>query len=236
MKFKVQVVTLLDDGEESLREVACVERDDLSAVSLGLSIADSKAIVQGMQEVVVEWQMNAYLDPQHHCPQCGTLRHRTGVHHAVFRTVFGDVPVESPRFIPCPCQVHETESCSPLAELLPERTTPELLSLETTWASLSSYGMSVKWLQDVLPFDEPLEPVTIRNHVFKRAERLEDELGDAQGAFIEGCPRDWGNLAPSGRTLLISVPDASPTASSHPQVYQHKLCQGLCPIPVRSSA
>ena len=47
MKFKVQVVTLLDDGEESLREVACVERDDLSAVSLGLSIADSKAIVQG---------------------------------------------------------------------------------------------------------------------------------------------------------------------------------------------
>ena len=53
MKFKVQVVTLLDDGEESLREVACVERDDLSAVSLGLSIADSKAILQGMQEVVV---------------------------------------------------------------------------------------------------------------------------------------------------------------------------------------
>jgi len=28
------------------------------------------------------------------------------------------------------------------------------------------------------------------------------------------------NLAPSGRTLLISVPDASPTASSHPQVCQ----------------
>ena len=73
MKFKVQVVTLLDDGEESLREVACVERDDLSAVSLGLSIADSKAIVQGMQEVVVEWQMNAYLDTQRHCPQCGQL-------------------------------------------------------------------------------------------------------------------------------------------------------------------
>ena len=36
MKFKVQVVTLLDDGEESLREVACIERDELTAVSLGL--------------------------------------------------------------------------------------------------------------------------------------------------------------------------------------------------------
>jgi len=32
--------------------------------------------------------------------------------------------------------------------------------------------------------------------------------------------RQAKNLAPSGRTLLISVPDASPTASSHPQVCQ----------------
>src|SRR3989442_15656668 len=35
------------------------------------------------------------------------------------------------------------------------------------------------------------------------------------------------NLAPSGRTLLIyDVPDASPPASSHPQVCQRDLCHG----------
>ncbi len=56
MKFKVQVVTVTDDGEESLRDVACVERDDLTAASLGLSIAHSKTILQGLQEVVVAWQ------------------------------------------------------------------------------------------------------------------------------------------------------------------------------------
>src|SRR4029434_4437469 len=45
------------------------------------------------------------------------------------------------------------------------------------------------------------------------------------------------HLAPSGRTLLISdVPDASPTASSHPQVCQRELCHGLSPIPVSSSS
>ena len=124
MKVKVQVVTLTDDGEESLQEVACVERDELTPASLGLSIADSKAILQGIQEVVVEWQMHAYLDSQRHCPQCGKLRHSKGSHHTVFRTVFGDLPVESPRFTHCPCQAHDTESFSPLAELLPERTTP----------------------------------------------------------------------------------------------------------------
>jgi hypothetical protein len=144
MKFKGQVVTLLDDGEESLREVACIERDELSAVSLGLSMAESKTMLQGIQEVLVEWQMTAYLDTQRHCPQCGKRRHHKGSHHTVFRTVFGDVPVESLRCTHCPCQAHETESFSPLAELLPERTTPELLYLETKWASLSSYGMTIK--------------------------------------------------------------------------------------------
>jgi hypothetical protein len=37
MKVKVQVVTLTDDGEESLREVACVQRDEITPASLGLS-------------------------------------------------------------------------------------------------------------------------------------------------------------------------------------------------------
>jgi hypothetical protein len=115
------------------------------------------------------------------------------------------MPVESPRFTHCPCQAHETESFSPLAELLPERTTPELLYLETKWASLSSYGMTVKLLQDVLPFDEPLEPVTIRNHVFTLAERLEDELGDKQVSFIEGCPRDWGELPIPDGPLTVGI-------------------------------
>jgi hypothetical protein len=48
------------------------------------------------------------------------------------------------------CQAHETESFSPLAELLPERTTPELLYLETKWALLSSYGMTIKLTQPVI--------------------------------------------------------------------------------------
>jgi hypothetical protein len=67
-----------------------------------------------------------------------------------------------------------------------------LLSLETQWAALTSYGMRVKLLQDVLPLDDPLPPVTMRNHVLKLAERLEDALGEEHMSFIEGCPRDWG--------------------------------------------
>jgi hypothetical protein len=77
MKVKVQVVTLTDDGEESLCEVACVKRDELTPASLGLSIADSKGILQGIQEVVVEWQMHEYLDSNatvHSAGSCATAK------------------------------------------------------------------------------------------------------------------------------------------------------------------
>jgi hypothetical protein len=205
MKWTVQVVTQTEHGEESVRTVACVERQDLTPASLSLAIADSKAILQGLQEVVVEWQMQEYLATQRHCPQCGAPRQSKGVHHTVLRTVFGDLPITSPRFTHCPCQPQATASFSPLATLLPERTTPELLYLETKWASLASYGITVKLLQDVLPFDEPLEAVTIRNHVCTLAERLEEELGEERGSSIEGCPRDWGELPPPDGPLTVGL-------------------------------
>jgi hypothetical protein len=205
MKVTVQVVTHSDDGQESIREVACVEREERTPETLGLSLAEGKTILQSLQEVVVEWQMQAYLGQQRHCPQCGTVRRSKGTHHTVFRTVFGSLPVESPRLTHCSCQAHDTHRFSPPAALLPEHTTPELLYLETKCAALTSYGMSVKLLQAVLPLDEPLQPVTIRNHVLKLAERLEDALGEEQMSFIDGCPRDWGTLPIPDGPLTVGI-------------------------------
>ena len=205
MKVKVQVVTITDDGQESMHEVACVERTDLTPATLGLALDEGKRLLQAIQEVVVEWQMQAYLRQQQSCPQCGKARQSKGAHHAVFRTVFGALPVHSPRLVHCPCQAHATQSFSPLAELLPEHTTPELLYLETKWASLVSYGMTVELLQDVLPLDEPVQAVTIRNHVCTLAERVEDALGDEHVSFIDGCPRDWGALPIPDGPLTVGI-------------------------------
>jgi hypothetical protein len=48
MKVTVQVVTLTDDGQESIRELACIEREELTAESLGLSAAESKSLLQSL--------------------------------------------------------------------------------------------------------------------------------------------------------------------------------------------
>jgi hypothetical protein len=102
MKVKVQVVTITDDGQETIKDIACVERHDLTPETLGLSVAEGKAVLQDLQEVVVEWQMHTYLQQQHACPPCGKARRSKGVHHTVFRTVFGALPVDSPLSMSAP--------------------------------------------------------------------------------------------------------------------------------------
>lgn len=55
---------------------------------------------------------------------------------------------------------------------------------------VGSYGRTNTLLQDVLPLDEPLQAVTIRNHVLRLAERREDALGEERLSFIDCCPAE----------------------------------------------
>src|SRR3984893_10372225 len=87
-----------------------------------------------------------------------------------------------------------TKSFSPLARVLPERSTPERLYLETLFASLLSYGTTTKLLKELLPLEEQLNAMTIRDHLLAVAKRSEAELGTEQVSFIEGCPRDWAMI------------------------------------------
>jgi hypothetical protein len=92
-----------------------------------------------------------------------------------------------------------------LAELLPNRTLPELLFLETKWASLMSYGMTSDLLQEVLPIDELVNTFSIRRHVTNVAERLERELADEHFYFIEGCENSWDQLPPPDGPLTVGI-------------------------------
>ena len=53
--------------------------------------------------------------------------------------------------------------------------------------------------------DSPLHASTIREHVFRVAERMEKELGEEQWCFIEGCERDWNQLSPPDGPLTVGI-------------------------------
>jgi len=65
---------------------------------------------------------------------------------------------------------------SPLAELLRERVSPEMLYLETKFASLVSYGLTVGLLGELLPLERPIGAERVRRHLFRVAEAHETEL------------------------------------------------------------
>jgi hypothetical protein len=95
------------------------------------------------------------------------------------------VTLTSPRLYHCRCQRRKTATLRPLNALLTESVAPELLFMETKWASLVSYGLTAQALKDFLPVDATLNATTIQNHTLTVAQRCEDELGEAQWAFEE---------------------------------------------------
>jgi hypothetical protein len=128
-----------------------------------------------------------------------------GHHEIVVRTAFGKLKLESRGFYHCRCKATGRTSFSPLAELLPERTTAELLYLETKFVSLLPYGVTLGILKEILPLREDLSTTAIRQNVTRIADRLESELGEEREVFIEGSERDWEALPEPGPPLTVGI-------------------------------
>jgi hypothetical protein len=143
IKMKIQLTIETQDGEMiTSQEVAALERTDLQAETLGLTLAEAKTVLHKLQEVIVAQQVTEYTAGQRHCPSCHRGRTSKGRHPLTFRTLFGKLSLDSLRFYRCPCEGQGRSSVSPLAELLTERTAPELCYLETKWAALISGNVS----------------------------------------------------------------------------------------------
>lgn len=162
-----------------------LERGALRPEELGLTLAEAKGLLHGMQQSVVTEQIAEYVATFKTCRDCGAPRTRKGQHAIAYRKVFGKISLLSPRLYDCPCQNRGRHSASPLAALLGTHCAPELLYLETKFASLMSYGLSVDLLTEILPIAEEINPTTMQRHLQQVAERIEGELGKEQSMFIE---------------------------------------------------
>ena len=186
MRVKVQLV-IEDEHSHSrtVHEVAEFKREGLSADNLGLKLEEAKSLLQGIQTQLSQAQVTEYHQHQHPCPDCQKQRRVKERRPLIYHSLFGKLRLERERLFHCDCQAHDSKSFSPLADLLPERNAPELLYLESKFAALMSYGLSIKLLSEVLPMDNHLNATTVRNHTHKVAERLESELGEEQLWIIE---------------------------------------------------
>lgn len=185
MKIELTVKITAPDGTIHTEKLGALAKSADAIGDIGLSIAESKQLLLKLQQEIVSVQCAAFCAKHACCLGCGR-KLRCKAHDQIrYRTVFGNISVASPRFYHCPCHNGPAKTFSPLTDLLPDHVAPELLWLETKWASLVSFGITAEILKDVLPIDDRLSPDTIRRHLGRVASRMESELAEERFSFIE---------------------------------------------------
>jgi hypothetical protein len=205
MRMKVQITVESGEGESEMIEVARLERASLRPDTLGLSITEARSILAGLEQTIAQRQVAEFCVQAQRCPRCGRDRTCKGHHQIVFRTPFGKLKLDSPQLYCCPCESQGPKSFSPLAERMPERTSPELAYLETKFAALVSYGLTLKLLEEVLPIGQDLSSRTIRRQVHHGGERLEAGLDHGPDAFAEALPPDNNAPSTAGTPLVVGL-------------------------------
>jgi len=189
MRIEIQLRIVGDDNSViSADEVLHFDKSDDRVEAIGLSFGNAKAVLAAIQERVVTAQAASFLARHRCCNRCGRALLSKGPGRIQFRTAFGIIPLNSPRFYRCRCQPSASKTFGPLSELFTERTAPELLYLETKWASLVSFGLTAQLLKEVLPVGSTANAGTLRRHLHKVAARHEADLGSEQPVGLESDP------------------------------------------------
>ncbi|MGE5659575.1 MAG: ISKra4 family transposase [Actinomycetota bacterium] len=206
MKFKVQIVVESESGNPPLiQEILQIEKENLQPGNLGLTLEQGKELLFQTQKALLQQQIADYQKQQEVCPDCHKkLRHKDK-RTLTYRTPFGKFKLPCHRLFHCSCQQQSHRCFSPVANLLKERTSPELLYLESKFASLMSYGLSSQLLQELLPLEGKINATSIRNNIQALGQRLESELPEEAGILIEGCQKNWKELPRPDLPLVVGM-------------------------------
>lgn len=205
MDIEISVRITAPDGTSHTDRIGAFSKGFDTAGDIGLSIEEGKAVLLGIQQKVVAAQCEAFCIERARCTCCDRKLRSKGRRQIRYRTVFGDIAIDSPRFYHLHGHDDTAVTFSPLNELLPDHIAPELLWLETKWASLVSFGVTADLLKDVLPIDARFSPDTIRRHLGRVATRMEAELAEERYSFIETSPHQRAQLPNPEGPITVGI-------------------------------
>ena len=172
--------------------VAVVERPNRSAADLGLTLAEGRALLAGVQAVLVSQQTAGWVASELACSRCGSMLAHKDSRSIVVRTMFGKVEVPSPRVWACSCSARQGKprrTVSPLCTAVRQRVTPEFEYIQAKWAAHLPYRQAIELLQEVLPLDEGLSLSSTRRKVLAVGRALDAQIERdivERQKFVEG--------------------------------------------------
>jgi hypothetical protein len=113
---------------------------ECSAETVGLTLADGKRTLARLQDHLVRAQTQEYWRQRRLCSHCGSQRPLKDVRARRLLSVFGTVAVRAPCFLPCRCAVTLRHTLNPVAEIIPDRCTPEYERIIAKMGSLLPYA------------------------------------------------------------------------------------------------
>jgi len=118
MRWRVMVELAGVEGPAQVYEISAggSAAAECAAETLGLSVAEGKMTLAGLQRHLVQAQAEEHCRSRRRCDHCGAQRPLKDFRRRRLRSLFGVVEVRAPRFRPCRCGVASRRTTTPVAE------------------------------------------------------------------------------------------------------------------------
>jgi hypothetical protein len=229
MQFVVWVETMIAGQSVAVQRAAVVERECLANVptKLGLTLQEGRAILTGIEQEVVQSQVELQSGAASVCEDCQVRLRIKDIRKRRLDTVFGRVTVSCRRFIRCTCRGGMPHSIWPLASwglLGMKRSTPERMYLLAEWGSKLPYRRAAELLNEMLPgLNRKISHTAIRRHTLAVGALLDERIIEPDEYASWVPPR---LPVPASNRLTIAIDGTYVRSDLTNGLYQHYVVAG----------
>ena len=175
MRWRIMLELAGPDGTPQRHEVSSGERlpTGHTAATLGLSLEEGKAVLAAVQRHLVTAQVDEHCRSRRRCDRYGAQRPLKDQRPRRLISLFGVVEVRAPRFGPCRCGVACRRSVTPVAEIMPDRCTPEYERVVAAMGAALPYRRALALLEAFFPLGDAPAVETTRQRTLQVGARLE---------------------------------------------------------------
>ena len=173
MAWILRLVKIGSEGEKQSVDVMTISRpDDLCDIAnLGLTLAEGKLLLAGLQQEIVAVQERNHADRRPDCRSCGLVGRVKDYRDHLVATLFGQVTVRLPRFRCVGCGASEAGHDWPSHC----RLAPELGQIQAHLSALMTYRVAADVLAQMFPVSVGNDAETLRCHTLNIGQALRDQ-------------------------------------------------------------